>query len=85
MNLLKSVEGGRYITGTPPIATPVGPPPGISEQVPALNTKLNLNITSTNTFQVDGRTLATIIKNYMGEELLRSTAATGSSTKDFVI
>ncbi|MGQ9642795.1 MAG: hypothetical protein ACUVT3_02935, partial [Ignavibacterium sp.] len=59
-------------------------PPSAYQQIPQVSTNLKLNINSTTQLIVDGKTLASIIKNYIWEDLVKylntSTAATQSYT-----
>jgi len=50
-----------------------------------ISTNLNLNLQSTTQLVVDGRTLATVIKPYLYEDMLRFESAAGSVSKNLVI
>ena len=54
-----------------------------SQNIPT--TKMSLNLNNTTTVQLDGRVIATIIKRYLAEDLVRMTSGYGNSKKDFVL
>ena len=47
--------------------------------------KVNLNLNTTTNVHLDGRLIASIIKTYLSEDLLRTTAGYGKTTKDFIV
>jgi hypothetical protein len=54
-------------------------------QVPQVSTNLKLDINSTTNLVVDGRTLATVVKNYIWEDLIRYVNAVTSTTQSYTI
>lgn len=52
---------------------------------PLPTTKLSLNLNSTTTLTLDGRAVATVVKAYLLEDLLRATSAYSSTTRSYVI
>ena len=57
---------------------------GGRENIPIIP-KIGLNLNNTTTIQLDGRILATVIKRYLAEDLVRMTSGYGNSKKDFVL
>jgi TP901 family phage tail tape measure protein len=67
--------------GSSVIPEPDEPPP----EPPKVETQLNLGVTSNIQLQVDGRTLADIVKPYLHEDLLKYDSAGGSVDRQVVI
>jgi TP901 family phage tail tape measure protein len=51
----------------------------------APSTRLALNIQNTTSVLLDGRLIASIVKTYLAEDLVRASSGSGSSTKNYVI
>ena len=70
-------------------ASPLNPTSPSSTQGSSMDTapvaKVNLNLSSTTTLQVDGRVLATVIKTYLAQDMARTQASYGSSTSNYVV
>ncbi len=60
-------------------------PGGLDSSTKVPETRLNLNIQTNTSVLLDGRLIASIIKTYLAEDLVRTSAGTGSTTKDYIV
>lgn len=93
-----SGRGGTFREGPTPVGTGGatggrlgGDAGGLRNAIPQTNmntapaAKVNLNFRNTTTLLVDGRVLASVIKQYLANDLVKASSAYGSSTKNYII
>jgi TP901 family phage tail tape measure protein len=64
-------------------------PAGLREALPSADSqkipKINLNLNTSTTVQLDGRVIASIVKTYLAADFGRTTSGYGKTTKDYIM